>query len=406
MMQYFKLAFTNLMHRKVRSYLTMIGIFIGIAAVVALISLSEGLKMAVAQQFSSVGSDKILIRAAGTSYGPPGTGAVGNLTKHDLDLISKVNGVEIATGRLIRYVIIEYRKEVKYSFAATVPDTDEKARNLVIEANQLITDRGRMLLPSDRNKIVVGDDYATRNTFKENMRVGDKVLLNNVDFEVVGILKRSGSPQTDMLLVMNEKTLRDLLDVPETYDIIAAKVAAGKKPSDVVDAISRAMRSDRNEKIGDEDFTVQSAEELYKSYASILDVIQIFLVGIAGISLIVGGIGIMNTMYTAVLERTKEIGIMKAVGAKTSDILTIFLLESGMLGLVGGAIGIAIGFGLSKSVELIAVQALGTSLLKADTSLFLVAGALTFSFLIGSLSGLFPALQASKLQPVDALRYE
>jgi len=406
MLQYFKLAFTNLMHRKVRSYLTMIGIFIGIAAVVALVSLSEGLKMAVAQQFSAVGSDKILIRAAGTSYGPPGTGAVGSLDKHDLELIGKVNGVEIAAGRLIRYVILEYRKEVKYSFAATVPDTDEKARSLVIEANQLITDRGRMLLPSDRNKIVIGDDYATRNTFKENMRVGDKVLLNNQDFEVVGILKRTGSPQTDMLLIMNEKTLRDLLDVPETYDIIAAKVESGKKPLDVVDEVSRAMRADRNQKLGDEDFTVQSAEELFKSYASILDVIQIFLVGIAGISLIVGGIGIMNTMYTAVLERTKEIGIMKAVGAKTSDIMSIFLIESGMLGLVGGAIGIAIGFGLSKSVELIAVQALGTSLLKADTSPFLIFGALAFSFFIGSLSGLFPAMQASRLQPVDALRYE
>ena len=133
---------------------------------------------------------------------------------------------------------------------------------------------------------------------------------------------------------------------------------------------------------------------------------QAVLVGIAAISLLVGGIGIMNTMYTSVLERTKEIGTMKAVGARNSDILLIFLMESGLLGLVGGAIGIAIGFGLGKGTEYIAGMYLGSGLLRAVFPWYLILGALAFSFIIGSLSGALPAVQASRLKPVDALRYE
>jgi len=134
--------------------------------------------------------------------------------------------------------------------------------------------------------------------------------------------------------------------------------------------------------------------------------VQAVLVGIAAISLLVGGIGIMNTMYTSVLERTKEIGTMKAVGAKNSDILFIFLFESGLLGLVGGAIGIGIGIGLGEGAEYIASVGLGTNLLQAVFPWYLILGALLFSFLIGTLSGIFPAMQAAKLKPADALRYE
>jgi putative ABC transport system permease protein len=132
----------------------------------------------------------------------------------------------------------------------------------------------------------------------------------------------------------------------------------------------------------------------------------VFLVGIAAISLLVGGIGIMNTMYTSVLERTKEIGTMKAVGAKNSDILLIFLFESGLIGLIGGIIGTLLGLGISKTVEFIAITSLHTTLLQAAVPFYLVGGCLSFAFLIGALSGTIPALMASKLKPVDALRYE
>ncbi|MFH1823570.1 MAG: FtsX-like permease family protein, partial [archaeon] len=138
----------------------------------------------------------------------------------------------------------------------------------------------------------------------------------------------------------------------------------------------------------------------------IFGIVQAVFIGIAAISLVVGGIGIMNTMYTAVLERTREIGIMKAVGARNRNILTLFLIESGILGLVGGAIGVLIGIGLSTGVAFVAAQALGTTFLRAVFPWYLIVGALAFSFGIGSLSGILPAIQASRLKPVDALRYE
>ncbi len=132
--------------------------------------------------------------------------------------------------------------------------------------------------------------------------------------------------------------------------------------------------------------------------------VQVLLVGIAAISLLVGAIGILNTMYTAVLERRREIGIMKAIGARNSDVLYIFLVESGLLGLTGGIIGLLLGVGIAKLIQLIAYLALGESLIQATIPIWLIIGSLTFAFLIGALSGTLPARQASLLHPVDALR--
>jgi len=137
-----------------------------------------------------------------------------------------------------------------------------------------------------------------------------------------------------------------VLDVPKEESAIYVKTAVGFEPEDVAEDIERKLRKFRSEKEGEETFNVQTSEQLLESFSTIFNVVQAVLIGIAAISLIVGGIGIMNTMYTAVIERTKEIGTMKAVGARNSDILLIFLFEAGLLGLVGGAIGIAIGFGL------------------------------------------------------------
>ncbi len=187
--------------------------------------------------------------------------------------------------------------------------------------------------------------------------------------------------------------------------MIIAKVSSGTDIEEVAKDVKKELRKDRNLEEGKEDFIVKSPTQLLESFNTILIVLQVMLIGIASISLLVGGIGIMNTMYTSVLERTQEIGIMKSIGAKNSDILTIFLFESGILGFLGGLIGVIIGIILSKTVEIIA-SSLGFALLKPYISIWLVIGALTFSFLIGIFSGVFPAMQASKLNPVEALRYE
>jgi putative ABC transport system permease protein len=154
------------------------------------------------------------------------------------------------------------------------------------------------------------------------------------------------------------------------------------------------------------DFTILTPEELLATFGIILNIITAFLAGIAAISLLVGSIGIANTMYTSVLERTKEIGTMKAIGARNSDIMLIFLIEAGLLGAIGGVMGILLGMGISKLIEFIVLNILGSNLLKVQFNIYLIVGSFAFSFLIGAFSGLFPARQASRLNPVDALRYE
>ena len=168
--------------------------------------------------------------------------------------------------------------------------------------------------------------------------------------------------------------------------------------------MKKELRQSRNVEEGKEDFTVQTPGSILAILNNILMVVEGVLVGIAGISLLVGGIGIMNTMYTAVLERTREIGIMKALGARREMILLLFLIESGFLGLIGGIIGVILGFAASKLVEIVAFQIYGTMLIQANFSFLLMFGMLLFAFLIGAISGVFPAKQAASLQPVDALR--
>jgi putative ABC transport system permease protein len=186
-----------------------------------------------------------------------------------------------------------------------------------------------------------------------------------------------------------------------------ARVKDNYIPGDVAENIKEKLRKHRNVKEGEEDFTVQTSQELLDSVGVILDAVQWFLIGIAAISLLVGGIGIMNTMYTSVLERTREIGVMKAIGARNGDITILFLIEAGVLGMAGGLIGCLLGVTLSKTVEILSAGALANStLVKAYVSAELIAGALLLSFIVGCVSGVLPARQAANLKPVDALRYE
>jgi putative ABC transport system permease protein len=399
---YFKLAYQSASHRRLRSWLTMIGIFIGIAAVVALMSLSQGLQTAIAEQFVSLGSDKIIIQAAGSGFGPPGTGVEVPLTKKDLEVIKKSKGVDIAVGRLVRSIQIVFKDEVKYAYAASLPEDDEGI-DLAIEANNYNVGQGRLLKKGDKYKVMIGSDFAD-DFFDESLQLRDKIEIEGQSFKVIGILKKSGNPQQDGTLVVPEAAMRDVLGIVDDYDIIPAKVSSGEEVSVVTESVKKDLRKSRDVEEGKEDFTIETPESLLATLNTIMLILQGVLVGIAGISLFVGGIGIMNTMYTAVIQRTREIGIMKALGARRESILLLFLIESGFLGLFGGAIGVTLGFGISKSVELIAFQIYGSFLIKADFNLYLMMGMLLFGFFIGGTSGWFPARQAAKLHPVDALR--
>ena len=399
MIRYFKLAYSNIQHRKKRAYLTMLGIFIGIASVVALISLGQGMQAAINQQFSSVGTDKIIIQGAAAGFGPPGQNAAGTVDKEDLELIKKVPGVNKAAGRLLRSVNLEYGTSVIVTFGASLPE-EQEARDLVIDANNIKTKKGRMLKPGESNKILVGNHLWTIDHFSKDIALGSKMLINGKTFEVIGLLDKIGAGRDESIMV-NEDDMRELLNEKDKFSAII--VQTNEKPAEVADRILRAIRKDRRQKEGFEDVTVSTSEDIIASINTILGVVQAVFIGIAAISLLVGGIGIMNTMYTSVLERTREIGIMKAIGARNNAVLAIFLIESGLLGVLGGAIGILIGVVLSKLVEFFGQGVVG-NVLKASFPWYLIVGALAFSFLVGAVSGLLPARQAAKLPPVEALR--
>ncbi|MBI2665468.1 ABC transporter permease, partial [Candidatus Woesearchaeota archaeon] len=347
-------------------------------------------------------TDKIIIQAAGSGFGPPGTAVSVPLTTAEHDAVEKVDGVKMAVGRLIRIAKLEFKEEVKYSYMASIPD-DNTERNLVEEANNYQIGTGRLLQTGDKFKVMLGGDFAD-DFFAVPLKLRDKIKIQDQSFSVVGILKKSGNPQQDSALVVPEAALREVLGITDDYDIIVVQTTLAESVPLVVEYIAKELRKVRDVDEGKENFTIQTPENLLATLSTILSIIQGVLVGIAAISLVVGGIGIMNTMYTAVLERTKEIGIMKATGARNSQMMWLFLVESGFLGLFGGIIGVILGYGISKLVEIIAYQIYGSFLIKTNFNIWLVLGMLAFAFLLGAASGVFPARQAAKLKPVEAFR--
>ena len=405
---YFRYGIQNLTKRKMRSWLTMLGIFIGIAAVVALVSLGQGLQKYINDEFEKMGRDMILIQPKG-ELGAPGTTTPVQLTKEDLDEVLKVKGIDRAAGVPVGTIEIEFNDIKRYAYALAMPVDDSKEYSvleLMFIQNYGI-ELGKEIEDGDARKANLGHYYLNRNLFEKNVQLGNKVTLNGEVFEVVGFYEVIGNPSDDQNIYITRDAYYELFpEKKDVYNIIYAKAALSEEPSQVADRIERVLRKSRNLEEGKEDFTIQTADSFLEAFNVILGVVQAVLIGIAAISLFVGAVGIMNTMYTAILERTKEIGVMKAIGARNNDILLLFLIESGILGFVGGGIGVLIGMGFAKLVEIIATLVLQTALLKAYFPWYLIIGALMFSFLVGAASGLLPAWQASQLKPVDALRYE
>jgi putative ABC transport system permease protein len=404
---YFKLAWENISHRKVRSWLTIIGIVIGIAAVVALISLGQGVKKVITDEFAKAGTDKIYI-IPGSGFSTQGAKGLQPLTEHDTEIIRRTKGVKEATGLLMKSARIEYNKNIYFSTIVGLPLDD--SRKLLEESYNLEYIAGRSLRPGDKYKIIAGSDINKGKILGKSVSVGDKLKIEGVEFEVIGALKSMGDPGIDGSIIMPKEISQELFKVnyPNGHEEsqIIARTEIGEDPAIVAENIKKELRRSRGVKEDEEDFTVQTTAQLLESFGVILDALTAIVIGIAGISLFVGGVGILNTMYTAVLQRTSEIGVMKAIGAKNSHILKIFLIESGMLGLIGGAIGLLIGMGLSSLIAFVGRTFLDTQLLYAYFPWYLIIGSLLFAFVVGALSGVLPAIQASRQNPVEALRYE
>ncbi len=400
--EYIKIAIRNVRTRRLRSWLTMLGVVIGIFLIMSLLSLSEGLKGAVMQQLRMMGKDIIMIMPGEiTDIVSMMVGGL-ELTDDDIKAIKKAEGVDVVIPMTYKGIAMRCQGEKRTVLLCGIP-LEESLDMLKTDMGFTLVE-GRWPVPGKR-EIFVG--YLVPEEIFSGMKTGTQITLKGKKFEVVGVLKSVGSKQDDSQVYVDLDIYREITGEREGANMAMAKVEPGYSTEEVVENIKESLDESRKRKRGEDlpSYTVISSEKMTDIVGNVMGLIQVAIFGFASIAIVVGGIGIMNTMYTSVHERTREIGIMKAVGAKNKTIILIFLIESGIFGLVGGLGGIILGLGLAKIVE-IYCQAQNLFLLKASITPQLIIFGVFFSFLVGCLSGFFPARKAAKLKPVDALRYE
>jgi len=399
---YFILAIKSLKHRGVRSWLTLIGIFIGVLAVVSLIGLGDGLKSAVTAQFGIGATNVITAQAGGITVGPPGSGVSIPLTTKDMNAIEKAYNVEQVLRRNIRSFKMIYNKKMIVAYGTNIEGGEK--RKLLYEYMESSAEYGRLLKDGDSNRVVLGYNfYVDKAGLDKKIETGDRIELNGKTFNVVGIMDKKGSFIFDNIILMEDEEMKNLLNYGEVVDTIIVKVKDSSQMQRTKEEIEKILRKSRNVKEGEEDFVVSTPESSLKTINSVLSGVQAFIVIIALISVFVGAIGIVNTMTTSVMERRKEIGIMKAVGAKNSQIFYQFLIESGLLGMVGGMFGVLFGTLISFFGTMAIGNYIGSSV-NVTINWILIILVLIASFLIGAISGISPAMKAARQNPVEVLR--
>lgn len=402
--EYFKIALRNLTTRRLRSWLTTVGIVIGIFLIVSLMSLSEGLKGAVMQQLSMMGKDLITIMPGDITNMMSSLIGGQKLTDDDINTIERTKGIAFVvpvnyTAGIMRY---ESQKKTVYIYG----NDWEKALDIYINDLGWSLKEGRWPTPG-KNEIIVGSIVATE--IFPGLKIGlEEAVIKGRNFKIVGILNSLGSKQDDSMIAMDLNIFHNITGEKDAK-MAFAKVQNGYSTDSVIEDLKANLNDSRKRMIGqkenDSSYAVLSSEKIAGIVGNVMGLIQAVIIGFASIAIVVGGIGITNTMYTSVRERIKEIGIMKAIGAKNSTINIIFLIESGIFGTIGGLGGTFLGFLFAKTIE-IYFQIHPLFYLKASVTPQLFIFSLVFSFLVGCISGFLPARSASKLKPVDALRYE
>ncbi len=411
-------ALESLSGNKMRSGLTVLGIVIGVAAVIAMLAVGNGAQESITGSISSIGTNLLFVFRGGPDErggpgGPPGRRSGNNdrpLTLGDVEAIADpfaAPSVETVAPVIQGSATITYGGEKKTTTISGVTAAYAPVRNMQVSEGEFITEEhqlGRMSV------VALGPETADALFGHHDGIVGETVRIEGQPFRVIGVLVAKGGgafgseddaayiPFSTAQARLIKRGSRDQVDV-----IFAQAINADAVPQ-AADEISNILRQRHQTPIGQDDFTVFTQADFLKTFETITGVLTIFLGGIAGISLLVGGIGIMNIMLVSVTERTREIGLRKALGARKRDILLQFLTESSLLSMFGGVIGIMFGWLIAFVVGKVAAATGNdfTPVVGVDAILL----STSFSAVIGLFFGIYPASRAANLEPVEALRYE
>lgn len=416
LLESFRLAWRGLMANKMRSGLTMLGIIIGVGAVIALLSVGQGLELYVTGQFQQLGSNLLFVIPGRMEEGSQAymeaymAQRIQSLTYSDAKAIAdpfNVPGVVAVAPQIERRGRAVYGAEDVFTTIQGVTPEFESVLNYHVEQGEFISQEA----VNGQSRVAVIGQTVVKELFPAGVYpIGQTIKINDVPFRVIGIIEKKGSfggvDQDNVVFVPLSTAATRLFNrrsISGDYSLdgVSIQVEDENLIEPVRQAVTELLRERHNIRFRDEDdFTILSQEDFIEVFGDIMRILTIVLGAIAAISLVVGGIGIMNIMLVSVTERTREIGIRKAVGAKRRDIMLQFLIEAIVLSLVGGAVGIALGF---IGSQVIAGIAEGLNPKVTPGAVLLATG---FSAAVGLFFGLYPATRAARLNPIDALRYE
>ncbi|MBY4597329.1 ABC transporter permease [bacterium BD-1] len=399
----FRAALTSLMAHRMRSFLTTLGILIGTASVIAVVSLVQGFSASISNQFADLGGSTMNLRAENNNENFR-TGRINFITFKDLDVLRyRVPGVDQVTPMMqVAVAGTSYRGRTSSPQVLATTAEFQAVRGRYPE-------RGRFLAPSDdqgrRRVVVIGTQVIDDLKLPENP-VGEYIRIGNEWFKVVGVMQRQGEllgfSQDNYVVIPFDVGRAMSGNNTQPFMSVSFNVPDISQVEVVRERVKRAIRASRKLKPGqDDDFRVEAADSFVKQFEQVTGTATAVVAGVVSISLLVGGIGIMNIMLVSVTERTREIGILKALGATRRDILVQFLLEAGLLALLGGLIGIVLGYAAG-----VGVASVIPNFPPAQVPVWVVVAAAGFSALVGVVFGIMPASKAASLDPIEALRYE
>jgi putative ABC transport system permease protein len=399
-------ALESLASNKLRSGLTILGIVIGVAAVIAMLAVGRGAEAEITGSIEGIGTNLIFVfRGGDESVRNPKP-----ITLGDAEAIADPFQAPSVSAVA---PMLQGSAEVSYSGESMVVTLTGVTPDYAIVRNWGVTE-GNFIGEGDllgrASVALIGVDVAEELFGRTSGLVGETIRIEGQPFRIIGVLEPKGGgsfgSQDEVVIIPMSTAQARLLrrSTQDRVDIIMVSAADPELVDQAGEEIAQILRSRHRTGVGQDDFTIMNQKDFLETASTITSVITIFLGGVAGISLLVGGIGIMNIMLVSVIERTREIGLRKAMGARKRDILVQFLVESSLLSLFGGIFGILLGWGISEIVSQIAAAS-GTSL-KSEIGLDSVLLATIFSTAVGLFFGLFPANRAANLEPVEALRYE